>query len=82
VYRIRAWHAPVTTKKWDDVSFHGRAFFVPATIASLGVTTKAKPKTFSNNYALRGLPILTDTPGENITCASPVGAGKPAAVTK
>ena len=44
VYRIRAWHAPVTTKKWDDVSFHGRAFFVPATIASLGVTTKAKPK--------------------------------------
>jgi MFS family permease len=44
VYRIRAWHAPVTTKHWDDVSFHGRAFFVPATIASLGVTTKAKPK--------------------------------------
>jgi hypothetical protein len=26
------------------MSFHGRAFFVPATIASLGVTTKAKPK--------------------------------------
>lgn len=44
VYRIRAWHAPVTTKHWDDVSFHGRAFFVPATIVSLGVTTKAKPK--------------------------------------
>ena len=29
IYRIRAWHAPVTTKHWDDVSFHGRAFFIP-----------------------------------------------------
>ena len=37
VYRIRAWHAPMTTKHWDDVSFHGRAFFIPATIVSLGV---------------------------------------------
>lgn len=48
VYRIRAWHAPVTTKAWSDVSFHGRAFFVPATIVSLGVNrrdTKAKEVT-------------------------------------
>ena len=45
IYRIRAWHAPVTTKHWNDVSFHGRAFFIPATIVSLGVnrrTTKNK----------------------------------------
>ncbi|NCZ91547.1 MAG: MFS transporter [Actinobacteria bacterium] len=38
VYRIRAWHAPLTTKAWHDVSFHGRAFFVPATIVSMGVS--------------------------------------------
>ena len=37
IYRIRAWNAPVTTKHWDDVSFHGRAFFIPATIVSLGI---------------------------------------------
>jgi MFS family permease len=42
IYRIRAWHAPVTTKHWDDVSFHGRAFFIPATIVSLGVNRRAK----------------------------------------
>lgn len=42
IYRIRAWHAPVTTKHWDDVSFHGRAFFIPATIVSLGVSRKTK----------------------------------------
>ena len=42
IYRIRAWHAPVTTKHWDDVSFHGRAFFIPATIASFGVGRKTK----------------------------------------
>ena len=40
IYRIRAWHAPVTTKNWDNVSFHGRAFFVPATIVSLGVNRR------------------------------------------
>jgi MFS family permease len=46
IYRIRAWHAPVTTKHWDDVSFHGRAFFIPATIVSLGVNRrKNKQKT-------------------------------------
>ena len=42
IYRIRAWHAPVTTKHWDDVSFHGRAFFIPATIVSLGVNRRAR----------------------------------------
>ena len=40
IYRIRAWHAPVTTKHWDDVSFLGRAFFIPATIVSLGVNRR------------------------------------------
>ena len=40
IYRIRAWHAPVTTKHWDEVSFHGRAFFIPATIVSLGVNRR------------------------------------------
>ena len=30
--------APLTTKAWHDVSFHGRAFFVPATIVSMGVS--------------------------------------------
>lgn len=44
IYRIRAWHAPVTTKHWDDVSFHGRAFFIPATIVSLGVNRRGQPK--------------------------------------
>lgn len=44
IYRIRAWHAPVSNKKWEDVSFHGRAFFVPATIVSLGVSKRSKPK--------------------------------------
>jgi len=42
VYRIRAWHAPMTTKHWDDVSFHGRAFFIPATIVSLGVNRRGQ----------------------------------------
>jgi MFS family permease len=42
IYRIRAWHAPVTTKHWDDVSFHGRAFFIPATIVSLGVNRRGQ----------------------------------------
>lgn len=44
IYRIRAWKAPIATKEGAPMSFHGRAFFVPATIASLGVTTRAKPK--------------------------------------
>lgn len=44
IYRIRAWHAPVTTKHWDDVSFHGRAFFIPATIVSLGVNRRGQSK--------------------------------------
>ena len=40
INRIRGWHAPVTTKHWDDVSFLGRAFFIPATIVSLGVNRR------------------------------------------
>ena len=42
IYRIRAWHAPMTTKHWDDVSFNGRAFFIPATIVSLGVNRRGQ----------------------------------------
>ena len=48
IYRIRAWHAPVTTKHWDDVSFHGRAFFIPATIVSLGVNRRTKNKNLNS----------------------------------
>lgn len=44
IYRIRAWQAPVATKEGSSLSFYGRAFFVPATIASLGVSKRAKPK--------------------------------------
>ena len=50
IYRIRAWQEPLTNKPWDDVSFHGRAFFVPATIASLGVSRRTpKPQPPSDN---------------------------------
>ena len=57
IYRIRAWHAPVTTKHWDDVSFHGRAFFIPATIVSLGVnrrgqSTRQRPQTAEQQQQL------------------------------
>ncbi len=57
IYRIRAWHAPVTTKHWDDVSFHGRAFFIPATIVSLGVnrrgqSTRRRPQTAEQQQQL------------------------------
>ncbi len=52
VYRIRAWHAPLTNKPWSDVSFHGRAFFVPATIVSLGVSRRTpKPQPPSDTSA-------------------------------
>ena len=32
----------MTTKHWHDVSFHGRAFFIPATIVSLGVNRRGQ----------------------------------------
>ena len=52
VYRIRAWNAPLTNKPWGDVSFHGRAFFVPATIVSLGVSRRTpKPQPPSDTSA-------------------------------
>lgn len=38
VYRIRAWHAPLTSRPWSEVSVPARAFFVPATIVSMGVS--------------------------------------------
>ena len=44
INRIRAWHAPVTTKHWDDVSIHGRVFSIPATIVSLGVNRRTNHK--------------------------------------
>ncbi|MFM8867154.1 MAG: MFS transporter, partial [Ilumatobacteraceae bacterium] len=37
VYRIRAWHAPLMTKSWTEVSVPARAFFIPATIVSVGI---------------------------------------------
>ena len=36
VYRIRAWHAPLTNKPWVETSLPARAFFIPATIVSVG----------------------------------------------
>lgn len=42
VYRIRAWHAPLMTKRWTEVSVPARAFFVPATIVSVGVRKRRK----------------------------------------
>ncbi len=52
VYRIRAWHVPLTNKPWGNVSFSGRAFFVPATIVSLGVSRRTpKPQPPSDTSA-------------------------------
>lgn len=36
VYRIRAWHAPLTSRPWSEVSMPARAFFIPATIVAMG----------------------------------------------
>lgn len=44
-YRTRAWHAPLTNRPWAEVSFPARAFFVPATMVSLGIGTwRRRPK--------------------------------------
>lgn len=37
VHRIRAWHAPVSTRPWREVSLPARAFFVPATLVAMGI---------------------------------------------
>lgn len=42
VYRIRAWHAPLTRRPWSEVSMPARAFFVPATVVSLGVSRRRR----------------------------------------
>jgi MFS family permease len=42
VYRIRAWNAPLMTKRWTEVSVPARAFFVPATIVSVGVRKRRR----------------------------------------
>jgi MFS family permease len=42
VYRIRAWHAPLMTKSWTEVSVPARAFFVPATIVSVGIRNRRR----------------------------------------
>lgn len=42
VYRIRAWHAPLTTKPWTHVSVPARAFFIPATMVAFG-TKRRRP---------------------------------------
>jgi MFS family permease len=36
IYRIRAWHAPLTTRPWTEVSVPARAFFIPATMVAFG----------------------------------------------
>lgn len=35
VYRLRAWRSPLTKRPWSEVSLPARAFFIPATIASM-----------------------------------------------
>ncbi len=37
VYRIRAWHAPLTNRPWSEVSVPARAFYIPATIVGTSV---------------------------------------------
>jgi MFS family permease len=36
LYRMFAWRAPLAKRPWDEVSLPARAFFVPATIISMG----------------------------------------------
>jgi MFS family permease len=36
VVRIRAWRAPLTKRPWDEVSLPARAFYMPATVVSIG----------------------------------------------
>ena len=36
-YRMVAWRSPFTKRPWDEVSLPARAFFVPATIISIGL---------------------------------------------
>ena len=36
-YRILAWRSPIAKRPWREVSLPARAFFVPATIISMGV---------------------------------------------
>jgi MFS family permease len=42
VYRIRAWHAPLTRRPWSEVSVPARAFFIPATVVSMGVRRRRR----------------------------------------
>jgi MFS family permease len=42
VYRIRAWHAPLTNRPWSEVGLPARAFFVPATIVALGTRRRRR----------------------------------------
>ena len=44
VYRIRAWHAPLTTRPWTDVSVPARAFFIPATMVAFGTKRRRVAK--------------------------------------
>jgi MFS family permease len=44
VYRIRAWHAPLTTRPWNEVSVPARAFFIPANIVSMGVSRRRRSR--------------------------------------
>jgi MFS family permease len=42
-YRIRTWHAPLTTRSWSEASVPARAFFVPANIVSMGIHRRRRP---------------------------------------
>lgn len=42
VYRIRAWHAPLTNRPWNEVGIPARAFFIPATIVSIGTRRRRR----------------------------------------
>lgn len=42
VYRIRAWDAPLTRRPWSEVGIPARAFFVPATIVSIGLRRRRR----------------------------------------
>jgi MFS family permease len=35
-YRMKAWRSPLAKRPWDEVSLPARAFFVPATVVSIG----------------------------------------------
>jgi MFS family permease len=45
VVRIRAWRAPLTKRPWDEVSLPARAFYMPATVVSIGRRRRTRRRT-------------------------------------